>query len=66
MNGNQPLQGFRSRSVTDSDVNIPIQVDPKTGELVVLWSDIQDVFGNVKTIRNGKTLVPFLKENLER
>jgi hypothetical protein len=66
MEGNQPLQAFRSRSVTDSDVNIPTQVDPKTGALVVLWRDIQDVFENVKTIRNGKSLVPFVNENLER
>ena len=67
MNDNQHFQVFQSRSVTDSDVNILTQPDPKTGELVVLWSDIQDAFENIKSIWKGKFLVPFLKdENLER
>jgi hypothetical protein len=63
----QPFQPFRRRHVTDNVADIPTLIDSKTGERIVLWSDIQDAFKNAESIWNGKYLVPFLKdENYER
>ncbi|KAG0222181.1 hypothetical protein BGX31_009288 [Mortierella sp. GBA43] len=60
-----PMQAFQSRT-THEVINIPTTLDPKTGELVILWSDIQDGFENARSIRNGDDLVPLMKdENLQ-
>jgi hypothetical protein len=67
MEDEQPLQSFQRRPVTDYVADIPALTDPKTGERIILWSDIQDAFKNAESIWNGKSLVPFLKdENFER
>jgi hypothetical protein len=67
MKDKQPLQAFRRRHVTDNVAGIPTLIDSKTGERIVLWSDIQDAFKNAESIWNGMALVPFLKdENYER
>jgi hypothetical protein len=61
-----PMQAFRSRT-TNEVINIPTTLDPKTGELVILWSNIQDGFENARSIRNGYDLVPLMKdENLQQ
>ncbi|KAI8347778.1 hypothetical protein B0O80DRAFT_502578 [Mortierella sp. GBAus27b] len=61
-----PMQAFQSRT-THEVINIPTTLDPKTGELVILWSDIQDGFENARSIRNGDDLVPLMKdENLQQ
>ncbi|KAK3821863.1 MAG: hypothetical protein J3Q66DRAFT_427847 [Benniella sp.] len=56
------FQAFRCRSTGD-EIDIPVQKDTTTNELVVLWSDIQDGFENAKSVRNGRALVPFKKDN---
>ncbi|KAF9350202.1 hypothetical protein BGX34_001356, partial [Mortierella sp. NVP85] len=62
----QPLQAFRCRS-TDRVAHVPTFVDPKSGSRIVLWSDIEAGFENVKSIWKGTSLVPFLKdENFEQ
>ncbi|KAK3821037.1 MAG: hypothetical protein J3Q66DRAFT_425935 [Benniella sp.] len=61
----QPKQAFRCRS-SGKPANIPTSVDPKTGELVVLWNDVQRAFKNAESIRKENDMLPFLKdENLE-
>ena len=57
----QPMQALRCRS-TDKLAHIPTFVDPKTGDRIVLWSDIQAGFKNVESIWKGTSLVPFLKD----
>ncbi|KAG0246593.1 hypothetical protein B0O80DRAFT_429182 [Mortierella sp. GBAus27b] len=62
----EPFQTFHCHS-TGKAFDIPTTVDPKTGRYIVLWSDVQDAFDSVKSVRHGRSLVPFLKdENLER
>ncbi|KAI8349177.1 hypothetical protein B0O80DRAFT_171016 [Mortierella sp. GBAus27b] len=57
----QPMQEFRSRS-TDEVLEIATYLDPGTGNHVVLWEDIKAGFKNADSIRNGRSLVPFLKD----
>lgn len=66
MKDEQPLQAFQSRS-THKVANIPTQIDPKTGELIVLWRDIKVAFETAKSVWSGDSLVPFLidKNTLE-
>jgi hypothetical protein len=60
------IQPFRSRS-TGEVADIPTLIDPKTGNQIVLWRDIQSVFENAKTVWSGKSLVPLLTdENLDQ
>ncbi|KAF9355475.1 hypothetical protein BGX34_010468, partial [Mortierella sp. NVP85] len=59
--GMQPKQAFRCRS-SGKPANIPTFVDPKTGELVVLWKDIQRAFKNAESIWKGGDMLPFLKD----
>lgn len=67
MDNKQPLQSFRSRSTGKAVVNIPVYIDPKTGEPIILWSNIEAAFENAKSVWSGDSLVPFLvdKETLE-
>ncbi|KAF9957186.1 hypothetical protein BGZ65_002217 [Modicella reniformis] len=59
----EPLfQAFRSRS-TDCDIKIKPHKDSKSGEHIVLWSDIQQAFKNAMFIRNDGSLVSFLKDD---
>jgi hypothetical protein len=58
---NQPTQAFRFRA-GDEVIHIPTIQDAMTGQRIVLWSDIEDVFVNAKFIRNKRSLVPFLKD----
>lgn len=53
------LQAFRSRT-TGKVAHIPTHIDPRTGERIVLWSDIKSEFENFKTIWIGKHLAPTL------
>ncbi|KAF9998845.1 hypothetical protein BGZ65_005720 [Modicella reniformis] len=48
-------------------VNIPTVIDPRTGERIVLWEDIQSMFNKAESIWNGRSLVMFMKdENLKQ
>ena len=59
-------QSFRNR-LTGDVVSIPAATDPKTGKHIILWRDIQAVFRNAESVRNGKSFVPFMMdENLEQ
>ncbi|KAF9941725.1 hypothetical protein BGZ65_001853 [Modicella reniformis] len=63
---NEPMQAFRSR-LADEIVDIPVRMDPRTGNYIVLWSDIQDGFENAKSVRKGTSLVPFItNDNFEQ
>ncbi|KAG0228365.1 hypothetical protein BGX31_006595, partial [Mortierella sp. GBA43] len=59
--GHQPMQGFRC-CLTDDVLHIATRLDPKTGERVVLWRDIQAGFENLKSIRNGRSVIPLLTD----
>ncbi|KAF9355253.1 hypothetical protein BGX34_010565 [Mortierella sp. NVP85] len=56
------LQSFRCPT-TGENIEILVQKGPIPNESFVLWSDIQNVFENARYIRNGKILVPFMKDN---
>ncbi|KAI8347682.1 hypothetical protein B0O80DRAFT_209020 [Mortierella sp. GBAus27b] len=57
----QPMQEFRCRS-TGVVLEIAANLDPEAGKHVVLWEDIRAGFENAKSVGNGKSLVPFLKD----
>jgi hypothetical protein len=61
MSANQPVQAFKSLS-THQVTNIRTLVDPKTGERIVLWSDIKVAFKNAESIRSGDYLVSFMAD----
>ncbi|KAF9955768.1 hypothetical protein BGZ65_003189, partial [Modicella reniformis] len=64
--GEPPSQAFRDPSILKV-INIPAVTDPKTGRPIILWRDIQAVFKNADSIRNGESLVSFMiDENLEQ
>ncbi|KAI8349157.1 hypothetical protein B0O80DRAFT_501571 [Mortierella sp. GBAus27b] len=56
-----PVQKFRCPS-TDQSLKIAAHLDSETGKHFVLWKDIQVGFKNADSIRDGETLVPFLKD----
>jgi hypothetical protein len=56
----QLVQEIRCRS-TDEVLEIATHLDPDSGERVVLWEEIQAGFRNADSIRNGKSVVPFLR-----
>lgn len=55
------VQSLRNRS-TKELIKVPIMMDPRTKESIVLWSDIQSGFENVISVRIGECLVPFMKD----
>ncbi|KAG0232829.1 hypothetical protein BGX31_005008 [Mortierella sp. GBA43] len=58
------LQAFRTS--TSKTITIPTRHDPKSGQRVVRWVDIQRCFKNAQCILNGEDAVLFLTdENLE-
>jgi hypothetical protein len=57
----QLFQTFRCRS-TDDEIDIPVQKGTTQNELFVLWSDIQSGFNNAESVRNGRALIPFIKD----
>ncbi|KAI8347685.1 hypothetical protein B0O80DRAFT_464899 [Mortierella sp. GBAus27b] len=57
----QPVQAFRCSS-TDEIIHIPAITDPEGCKRIVLWSDIQDVFDNAQSIRNGESMLTFMKD----
>ncbi|KAG0220839.1 hypothetical protein BGX31_010468, partial [Mortierella sp. GBA43] len=59
------VQAFRC-SLTDEIIHIPVVTDPKGCKRIVLWSDIQDVFDDTQSIRNGDSMVPFVKDEGSR
>ncbi|KAK3807236.1 MAG: hypothetical protein J3Q66DRAFT_418262 [Benniella sp.] len=58
----QLFQALRCR-LTGEEIDVPVQNDTATNEMFVFWSDIQDGFENAKSVRNGRALVPFVKDN---
>ncbi|KAG0210847.1 hypothetical protein BGX31_001805 [Mortierella sp. GBA43] len=56
----QPMQEIQCRS-TDEVLEIATHLDPDSGERVVLWEEIHAGFRNADSIRNGKSVVPFLR-----
>ncbi|KAG0227225.1 hypothetical protein BGX31_007055 [Mortierella sp. GBA43] len=59
MNSSTQLQTFRASSSTKV-IAIPTRHDPKLGQRVVRWIDIQQQFTNAKGILNGRDPVLFL------
>jgi len=60
-----PIQVFRTQSSSEI-ISIPTRHDPKSNQHVVLWTDIQLAFGNVKRIiRSGATVLLLTDENLQ-
>ncbi|KAK3807235.1 MAG: hypothetical protein J3Q66DRAFT_418261 [Benniella sp.] len=57
----QLFQTFRCRS-TGEEIDIPVQKGAAPNELFVLWSDIQSGFKNAESVRNGRALIPFIKD----
>jgi hypothetical protein len=57
----QVFQTFRCRS-TGEEIDIPVQKGTTQNELFVLWSDIQSGFKNAESVRNGRALIPFIKD----
>ncbi|KAG0209557.1 hypothetical protein BGX31_002077, partial [Mortierella sp. GBA43] len=55
-------QTFRNKSSSEV-ITIPTRLDPKSGQRVVRWKDIQQHFENAKTILNGKRSVLFLTDD---
>ncbi|KAK3821163.1 MAG: hypothetical protein J3Q66DRAFT_438074 [Benniella sp.] len=58
----QLVQQFQCRSTTEP-IYIPAIVDARTDQYFVLWSDIQDVVEDAKSVKNGKLTVPFMKDD---
>ncbi|KAG0246599.1 hypothetical protein B0O80DRAFT_531922 [Mortierella sp. GBAus27b] len=61
----QPTQAFQSCS-TEETIHIPTITDPQTGQSIILWRDVQDVFDNAQSIRSGESPVAFLKDENSR
>ncbi|KAF9355254.1 hypothetical protein BGX34_010566 [Mortierella sp. NVP85] len=57
----QLFQAFQCRSV-GHEIEIPVQEGATPGDLFVFWNDIQLVFQDAKFIKNGRSLVPFLRD----
>ncbi|KAF9947172.1 hypothetical protein BGZ72_010804 [Mortierella alpina] len=54
------FQAFRGNS--SQLVNIPVYLDPKTVDNIVLWHDIQQYFQGAQYILNGDKVITFLKD----
>ncbi|KAF9345952.1 hypothetical protein BGX26_002562, partial [Mortierella sp. AD094] len=62
-NATEPLwQASRTNSST-TGYNIPARLDPKTGQHIVLWREIQQAFTNPKCLINNGNFIPFLLDN---
>ncbi|KAF9360809.1 hypothetical protein BGX26_007571 [Mortierella sp. AD094] len=59
----QHLQIFRVPYSSTETVAIESQMDNITGERVVLWSDVQQVFQNARYVCKGESLISFLVDN---
>ncbi|KAG0246600.1 hypothetical protein B0O80DRAFT_169169 [Mortierella sp. GBAus27b] len=59
--GSGSIQEFRHRS-SGEVVRITTRIDPRSGEPVVLWSDIQSGIKNAGSIWNGNLMVSFLTD----
>ncbi|KAG0002416.1 hypothetical protein BGZ80_005978 [Entomortierella chlamydospora] len=64
-------QGFRpiyntGTSATPPQSSEPVYIEPhfisQTGEYIVLWDEVLVAFKNASYVRNGNTLVPFLRD----
>lgn len=62
---NPLLQTFRCRS-TGEVLDIPTLLDPTTGKRMVFWEDILSGFKNAESVRNGKSLVSFLRDENQK
>jgi hypothetical protein len=58
----QHSQAFRARNSSEI-ITIPTRHDPKSGQRVVRWKDIQQYFENAKGVLNGKDAVLFLTDD---
>jgi hypothetical protein len=58
----QLFQALRCR-LTGEEIDVPVQNGTAPNKIFVFWSDIQDGFENAKSVRNGKALVPFVKDS---
>ncbi|KAK3810150.1 MAG: hypothetical protein J3Q66DRAFT_391304 [Benniella sp.] len=58
----QPLQAIRSRSANEV-IKVATRHDALTGNQIVLWSDIQNVFKDAVSIRKGDVLVSFVTDS---
>ncbi|KAG0208183.1 hypothetical protein BGX31_002415, partial [Mortierella sp. GBA43] len=54
------LQTFRKNRTADR-VIVPTRWDPGTGQHVVYWEDIQQIFAGTRAVLNNGELVPFLE-----
>ncbi|KAF9345207.1 hypothetical protein BGX26_003398 [Mortierella sp. AD094] len=57
-----PLQAFRDSS-TSKTFSIPARLDSKTGQHIILWMDIQQIFKNVDCVMNNGVLVLLLTDD---
>lgn len=58
---NSPSQGFRVGS--SAPVYIRARFDPKYGQYVILWRDVQRAFIGVSQVRHGSEVVSFLTDD---
>jgi hypothetical protein len=56
------LQAFRAKSSSQT-ITIPTRQDPKSGQRVVRWKDIQQFFENAKGVVNGDDAVLVLTDD---
>ncbi|KAK3821171.1 MAG: hypothetical protein J3Q66DRAFT_398236 [Benniella sp.] len=55
------LQTLRNRS-TNEVIKVAPRKDPKSGEHIVLWNDVKNVFKNATSARIGDTIVSFMTD----
>ncbi|KAK3815358.1 MAG: hypothetical protein J3Q66DRAFT_441491 [Benniella sp.] len=55
-------QAVRSRSSSET-ILIPVRQDPRSGQHIVLWKDIQRCFENAKYIMCRREMIPFLTDD---
>ncbi|KAG0262291.1 Vacuolar protein 8 [Mortierella polycephala] len=61
----RPVQAFRVSGASESSqtINIHSRLDNKTGQQVVLWKDVLQVFEHAKYISDGSMTIPFLADD---
>ena len=60
----RPVQAFRvSGAESSQTINIHTRLDNKTGQQVVLWKDVLQVFEHAKYISDGSMTIPFLADD---
>ncbi|KAF9290232.1 hypothetical protein BGZ68_007580 [Mortierella alpina] len=59
MSESSHLQIFRCKSRL---LGLPVYLESKTGDYIVLWHDVRPLFPGARCIMNGDKVVPFLKD----